>query len=1729
MGTITDCLSKSKFSEKRKNEILDYYYELMDNGLDDNAAAMEALTKFLQDEYDFLDTIKKQLNVPIKTEEQIAQERQANREKELTIIQRKKDIELDKVKKPTISQKPEIGSKQLDENATEEDIQDFINKHKSDGLARFVKKHLIDKYDYLQTKEGIQLGFATSLSSPHSIYSKEFCEQFQKIIANPDVSPDDVLRVVKTFFFPAYKDLAETLQENGYKVPNAYFNALSSKARKKKIAELAAAKAQASEKEKELVAKAIEKYEKKEQKIVANEPDYIPISHYLRKVLENYTAVDDISDLVEENGVLNDIGKRVKEQSAKIINTHKKELGKFKGLLFGDIKNNYSQGINSNYYNPEDITEWNPVYEAFFFAYHLMNADMAKMTKGSTFFTKNLVDFVKRSAGESAPGTKVDVTIETGLPRMIKNLVVNFGGDVHPWSTEFVDGKSRLKNYGNLRSDGQGMLNPLMGVLLQNSAGPEYGPVGNSMIKNVLHYHDFEQNNTIYLKQALRKITGDTIRMSAQDFTMMKLMNQAIWDMNFLDGLTYGQAFENYRNGSDKYSFEQIVQHAVKAINANPSLKNQIAFQVIDPSAVKTGLTAVHELDDLIDDEGNLVTLGDEDYLIADASQMRIQLNVEKDIYETKKNLPIQILNLIGVIPGNEGTYQKIHGSIASIVDQFTNSNIAVNGTKDVQSESFIRNVVARSIGGDAQRKVISAVNNKGVTLSVIRAKAVSALVSYVNNFVKPTMSGNSFAQGTCKIEVWRDEDGNIYTGRDAINQQVNGKNLTSTELKPMRFEYQGKELVHNDNDPVEAQVERYSKDPETAKDLKVVPAEVVMPYPYMDEFGLNPNMTIEEARSFIRTKTPERLAEFEKSLDIFFLRIPTSNASAGSIARIVGFVQDSGNTILIPHQKNAIDGSDQDIDMLHVFFRTMNTEKSKVDESPEFLSKLSRANLQNNIFEGIHEFYSNVNNYSMTFKANDMDSLRIKAEEADREDRQDIPSDGTPPRNMDLANMASSEQRQSEINHDGKSVGYFANMGAFIGKLLSIHNQNVNGTDSFFNPYFKLLNYPVSKISSAIDFISKLVNAATDNAKENILGRLNINDRTASLISGMVMLGYDEDRIISVLRSSVIREASRDIRLTQDLDQYAVKMYDILDKRDDQLRGMSNEDLITEFQSTFGYKASSIYDVTEKVIDLVNSKIFTIVPENETEEDAAQRELMNGILQEYFIHTIKNVVLIGDGITRIGMMTDITKELPTSANELRAKLYSIEEILGTTADKFINGFNPTVEEQIEFNKNRMTSDRGYLKGAKEQNYEKMELFMRNPQNTMNIHLIARSYPNFMSTLKLLNGLVNHALPNAFYIDKAYSEGLMETLKEQNGIGLVMNEQRLGQIDAAINKYVIGKFLSNITEEEATIRLGSVNGKDYVYDLRDPIQRVKFGYSYANLISSLKESDDKQIAENSFISMVSVDKTFDTAFPIIKLNLPYDVQAGIITNLNRQIIDVGKRLGKDFDFVKATEFYNLLMYGHGGMKGSMNNVIGTRTEELFTKWLKDNENTLYSNTDDFMNTLRALTPQNVTLKNNHGNGFSHTIFSKERWNKSIRKRFGVLLFKDSKSVDNIHSSEVNTFGSNKMLLATTNEIVTLSLNDMISMINNNGWVEVTGFKNKLVPGDLMKNVKPEQTAEGNLYRVAFPAYIPTGEQVRVIAYADQNGYYKNYRVELSDTQVDQITNEIYKDDNVACK
>ena len=272
------------------------------------------------------------------------------------------------------------------------------------------------------------------------------------------------------------------------------------------------------------------------------------------------------------------------------------------------------------------------------------------------------------------------------------------------------------------------------------------------------------------------------------------------------------------------------------------------------------------------------------------------------------------------------------------------------------------------------------------------------------------------------------------------------------------------------------------------------------------------------------KLKTPEGRQKFLKgaatfyfslnrAMDIFPVRIPTTNASSGFPSRIVEFIWDYDNTAFIPAAKNILDGSDFDIDELHAILRSVSGKDFQ---------------LAADIFDSSWEYYKDPKN--AMFIVQTVGTERIEALGEVHAEAKDETRSVT-------SILTAAEEKH--VNMAGKElVGHFANLMTASMKIMHIPANRRReifknlplgvpslreGGDALISPF---LADDQDSLLNMMDDISVLINASTDNAKlGGLLGRLGINKRTSGLISGLLMMGYTLEEGISIINSDDVKE----------------------------------------------------------------------------------------------------------------------------------------------------------------------------------------------------------------------------------------------------------------------------------------------------------------------------------------------------------------------------------------------------------------------------------------------------------------------------------------------------------------------------------------------------------------------------------------------------------------------------
>ena len=240
-------------------------------------------------------------------------------------------------------------------------------------------------------------------------------------------------------------------------------------------------------------------------------------------------------------------------------------------------------------------------------------------------------------------------------------------------------------------------------------------------------------------------------------------------------------------------------------------------------------------------------------------------------------------------------------------------------------------------------------------------------------------------------------------------------------------------------------------------------------------------------------------------------VRVP-SGPGSGFFTEVVQFVNDNSSVGYVNTIKNLIDGSDQDIDQFTMYY--LDDTLEDLGYSTEEIAKIKdrwnkkqygtyvklegtsynndMSNKNNELVKLLFKYYNNPKNNVFTGSPIDMDALE---KTADDNDASFYPYG-------DYIFNTGQHVLLRRAAFDGKTVGNFANTQKVTTNLASAFWAN-NSQEELLSNMFDF-NMTLEEYANVPGFLEALVNASTDNPKKLTIGRLNINQKNATMVGAM-------------------------------------------------------------------------------------------------------------------------------------------------------------------------------------------------------------------------------------------------------------------------------------------------------------------------------------------------------------------------------------------------------------------------------------------------------------------------------------------------------------------------------------------------------------------------------------------------------------------------------------------------
>jgi hypothetical protein len=295
----------------------------------------------------------------------------------------------------------------------------------------------------------------------------------------------------------------------------------------------------------------------------------------------------------------------------------------------------------------------------------------------------------------------------------------------------------------------------------------------------------------------------------------------------------------------------------------------------------------------------------------------------------------------------------------------------------------------------------------------------------------------------------------------------------------------------------------------------------------------------------------------FLDALIVYGTRVPTPMLSSAFYGEIEVFTPNSGNTVYIPTSKNIFDNSDFDIDELSLYFKdvqmmggvpTISSTTIDATTTPD-INKLSENTtediLANAKHDAIIKAFTNPDNIDMFTIPLDIQSFRdIVSEQQENSEFKYNNDIATSVNNFISAQL-------------GKTMtGRFANGVTAIGRLMRLTTyapelvSKLGLSDQLVKNKIPDWDFVKERTTLVITTMAKVLQISVDNAKELILGYLNINQTSGNIVTAMIMNGNNEEDLAKFLSIPVVAETIKDTAETLASNKKTREILDIIDEK---------------------------------------------------------------------------------------------------------------------------------------------------------------------------------------------------------------------------------------------------------------------------------------------------------------------------------------------------------------------------------------------------------------------------------------------------------------------------------------------------------------------------------------------------------------------------------------------------
>jgi hypothetical protein len=810
------------------------------------------------------------------------------------------------------------------------------------------------------------------------------------------------------------------------------------------------------------------------------------------------------------------------------------------------------------------------ILRAFHFNWYAFTTSMRQLTVGpkeqykGNDDTTSYIDMVKRSKAEASTHSmslyrrydwaervaKEGLTPELihegkKMPRYVKVAYVK---DI---------GRALLSFAGETKSqeifDGATFVTPLTRIFQRQSNGGEFGTQTPPVMKNITTMFNPKNGVKTFIKNAEFEITPELL---ANGTDALRGVAVQMLSQPFSTG--QGSAYEMLQamgvspdlSNVTRENFEQLADQLVQV-----GEQASVIMEVIPATSAKTGQGAINRF---VSDTPYVTEMMD---LANKGTQLDASHDPYSDMYTT---LPSQLINALGIGWTNPRNAITAYSTLAAIANKVSDSWAKL--TPDLLKDK-IKAIVRTSV--ETKQNISYAHSLVRTDFPVDDRQIIGMVAPNVNADI--SRSGISFAvKGGQYVLHPSDEVIDVFDvpGEEGKPAQVVlrskapagavGRKLMwkapvradGVSLDQLIFEMHQK--VTGFSTPEEIDI-AYATNPElkakrdaammevrsslASGDWSPGEAEIILPAEMQREFGLLPGMNVgdvnpdffaqqfrdkaerlklEADENMVKEEAELMFLAFQKRLEGNIIRIPTTGKHSSINTKVVAFTEGSLNSVFAPSMLLFIQGADQDIDKgNYLTYETINGRMPMLDDNLQLIAPDLYKNdpdkawymaARNKLVQAIRDTMADTKN---TYESNVSVDTALQV----LKDLRDQKNANSAPFTWDSYETYA---RMHEIAQVAKSlVGAFANAQKGYQVLYSLYKSQgftdnkilanlgpVEGTDVWIN-------------------LAGLINAATDDLKEQILGPLGINETNAGMVSFLVTRGMQLPEIVQFLEDN--------------------------------------------------------------------------------------------------------------------------------------------------------------------------------------------------------------------------------------------------------------------------------------------------------------------------------------------------------------------------------------------------------------------------------------------------------------------------------------------------------------------------------------------------------------------------------------------------------------------------------